>query len=156
MALAALLISFVSLAVAIGSFVYTRRRDHRDRDRRREERGPCFLGGIEPMNDGAWHRLWLELNSTEPLTSLMAELVRGAGVAFTSGQDGVDPAGPPTTARWDAPLAAGHRATWRVALEEDDRAKETLVRATCWRGKESWTVLVMVQVPPRAPRMYVL
>jgi hypothetical protein len=153
MAVAALIISILALAVALASTAYTRKQASEaeririiEDARRHEERQPVLRGWIESVNGGGWHRLWLQLESSEPLSRLKAEITADVGVLFTPSQTGVDHRGYSNNAAWDRPLDTGACACWRVELAED-RAERLQLRVTCSRGEDLWTVLVVVDVP---------
>ena len=100
MAVLAIVVSVLAVLVAGASARYsrqqaedTRRLARLEAERRREERTPRLVGEIESMNSGGWHRLWLRLESAEPLAHVHAEIIEGRGMSFTSGQHGVEPNG---------------------------------------------------------------
>ena len=94
------------------------------------------------MNGGHWWRLWLELDSTEPLTGLTIRVPDEPAWTFTPGQDGVPTSGG-KVAQWKRLERGGH-AFWRVDLHNDHGNARTQV--TCRRGKETWTVPVDVEM----------
>lgn len=155
MEIAALIVSIISLLVAIGSTVYARKVAGIETERRRDERIPTLIGETERVNE-AWYRLSLRLTSAWPLASLTAEIVEGDGVSFTPSQNGVS-AGAPSpirTARWGA-LGQGDPAVWRIQLAET--WSETIrLRVECCGGDgREWTVSVEVDTPHRPGRISV-
>ncbi len=161
MAVAALALSMVSIVIAVTSVVHARRQAvsteqmaSNDADRRRLERVPDLVGEIEPVNDGAWHRLRLRLLSDEALTGLTVEIIDGHGVAFTGSQNGVDSSSPYPIqlASWGS-LSPSETACWRVQLGEQG-STELWLLVTC-RGaaaKDRWTRTLKAEAPVGPPR----
>ena len=155
MAVAALAVSLVALVMAALSVVYTRRQTISaqqvakiDVERRKTERTPTFAGHIEDVNEGGWHRLVLRLTSAESLPGVAVEITEGRGVAFTTGQYGVDQSGAsPGKAQHAEALTPDSTAVWRIALAED-RAPVVRLSVTTRIDGDEWTVPVAVTVPP--------
>ncbi|ONH55457.1 hypothetical protein CcI49_28455 [Frankia sp. CcI49] len=156
MEITALVVSIISIVIALGSVVYTRRSTHIEEDRRRQERTPLFTCSIEAINDGMAHLLHLRLDTPWPLADITAEIVDGEGVAFTPSQDGVERTSAPIRTATFGRLVLGERATWRIDVA-DQRAAQIHARLTCTdRRGTSWPVLVSVDTPPRRTRIRVL
>ncbi|MCK9895223.1 hypothetical protein [Frankia sp. AgB32] len=155
MEITALIVSIISLVVAIGSTVYARQVARIEQERRKDERIPTLVGETERVN-GTWCRLRLQLTSDWPLAGIVAEIVEGDGVSFTPSQNGVEPGAqsPITTARWEA-LGQGDSAVWRIELAETWSTKIRL-RVGC-RGEDGreWSVSVEVKTPNRLTRISV-
>ncbi len=141
-----------ALVIAIGSWEFTRRRDVRDEERRHDEREPKIHGDTEPMSGGGWYRLWIELDSSEPLSGLSVLLPDKPEVlVFPDSQDGVELGAPRKTAEWAKPLEGGQRTMWRI--ETGEWGNETVrIWVTCWRprrGKpdQTWRVPVDIEGP---------
>lgn len=149
---AALIVSVLALLVSGGAVVYARRASQNDDARRHEERKPELLSGIKSMNGGSAHLLSLVLQSSEPLTGLVAEILDGRGIAFTASQDGVPPGGPSERAEWPGGLAVGERAAWRIDVPKDRLRGKFRLRVTCHRTDDSWTVLLPMRAPAGPPR----
>lgn len=155
MAVAALIIALLALIVSVGSGVYTRmqgletkRLAQIEAERRHEERKPVFVPQVEPVNGGAWYRLWLGLEDGPHLAGLDLEIIEARGVAFPPPQDGVDPRGrEPNIATWGE-IRPGERACWRIELwERQPREMRARVLARGVNG-ESWVIPLLVHVPP--------
>jgi hypothetical protein len=153
MAVAALIVSILSVIFTGGGLIYAHQQADSARKtadleaaRRHEERTPRLHGGIEPMNSGGWYRLWLELDSTEPLSGLVATLPADKGLAFPPSQDGVALGGPSLTATHEGQVQGGSRAAWRIELAEK-RARKVRVTVVCKRASEEWRLLVDTDVP---------
>jgi len=159
-AIAAFVVSLFALIVSSTAVLFTKRQSDAairtvalDAERRHQERTPTFDGGIELVNDGKWHRLWLRLTSPEALSSVEVEINEGSGVAFTTGQHGVNPTEPaPVLHIYTADehgatgLAPDERTAWRVQLSASRSPKVRLmVRSVI--GDDLWTVPIPVDVP---------
>jgi len=162
-AVAALGISVIALVIAVASAKYTRDQAVESRkmrqieaERRHQERTPEFAAEVEPVNDGAWFRLWLTLDGATPLHRIEAHLLDPEGASFTTGQDGVAAGNArPQDAVGDFPdgLLSGDRHCWRIELGKDPSAGTTVrVRVRC-HGRNAdgdpvaWTVLAQADVP---------
>lgn len=164
----AFVLSCFALPISVVSLVFVWRRDQRDKARRTDEekrhaweqerrhrdRTPKLHGGIEPMNEGAWHRLWVELDSGESLTSLRVELPDDAGLQFTPSQNGVGSDAVLAVADWND-LATTGRAVWRIE-QIVERKRTVRVVGRCRIGDDEWPVPVDIQTPSAPARFYML
>lgn len=98
MELAGVVIAVLALAVSIGSVLFTKRSADEtsalrtiESQRWQAERCPVLGVVIEEMNQGQWHRLWVTLESSEPLDSIRANILDDPEVWFADGQTGVQP-----------------------------------------------------------------
>ncbi|MFJ6671729.1 hypothetical protein ACIQMJ_11530 [Actinosynnema sp. NPDC091369] len=154
MIVAAFVVSVVALLLSLVSIMYTRQQAHAGKqvarieaERRLEERTPKFTAWVESM--GGWQRLWLRLETSEPLTRLVCTLVEAKGVSFTHSQNGVDPSSPAPikNASWDKVLEHGESACWSVAFEDNRTDKPTLrIRCYAEDGSE-WSVTISFEIP---------
>jgi hypothetical protein len=129
-----------------------------ERERRHEERRPRLSGHVENV-DGSWRRLWVVLESAEPLTGLEVALRPGQRAEFGPGMHGV--AGGPgrealsafaCDARGDpAGLTMYERAVWTIYVAPE-HADPLLLDATCHGGPgERWDhVLIEARTEPGA------
>lgn len=155
MALAALLVSILALLVAGLSALYTRKQANEaeatrriEQDRRHDERQPHLRARVEPVSNGAWCRLWLELESAEPVTATTVEIL-GSSITFPSNQQGVasgDQAPLIATSEGQSPLSQASPLCWRVLVDEGQEAQERLL-VTCHRGEERWQSVLSVDLP---------
>lgn len=120
-----------------------------------KQQAPTFKAQIEPVNDGGWHRLALQLEGPTDLDDVVVEVL-GGELVFTDGHNGVDRPddGRPRKA-WvysqdgvRTGLRLGEVAKWRVAAaEEHVESDEVQLRIEARAGKAVWRVLVPVAVP---------
>jgi len=121
---AAVLIAGLALVVSLGSVVFAKRSVDEARamraiesQRRHAERSPSLDGQVEEMNQGQWHRLWLNLKTSEPLDSVRADILDEPDVWFADGQTGVQPGvGRTRTAIWGGLSVGKREAAWRIAI----------------------------------------
>jgi hypothetical protein len=149
-------LSSLAILIAAASAVFTKSGRDETRqlrriedDRRHDERRPALHAELEDVDGGEWHRLWLVLESSEPLDSVGVEILDKADVSFADDQMGVKlGAGPTTVAAWNGLPVGVKEAAWRVVIGRD--APESIrLRTTPSIGGESWLVLLTVPVPSR-------
>lgn len=160
MNLAAFIVAGLALVVSIGSAVFAKRSADEARalraiesQRRHTERSPAFDAQVEEMsveeesNQGQWHRLWLVLETSEPLDSVRAEILDEPDVWFADGQTGVQPGvGRTRTAIWGAVPVGKRDAAWRIAIGK--RAPQSMrLLLTCAIGDDEWPLLLTVDLP---------
>ncbi|MGW3805871.1 hypothetical protein [Micromonospora sp. NPDC005113] len=120
-----------------------------------KQQTPTFKAQIEPVNDGGWHRLALQLEGPADLDDVVVEIL-GGELVFTDGHHGVDrpDIGRPHKA-WvysqdgmRTGLRLGEAARWRVAAaEEHVESDEVRLRIEARASDSAWKVLVPVTVP---------
>jgi len=159
-AIAAFVVSILAVVASSVAVFFTKRQSDAatrmaelEAERRHQERSPTFTGGIELVNDGQWHRLWLRLTSRERLSRVEVEITEGTGVSFTAGQYGVDPTktGPILQAHragehGATELAPDERTTWRIQLTEP-RSPEIRLAVHSTSGDAQWNTTVPISVP---------
>ena len=158
--LAAFVVASLALLVSLGSAVFAKRGADETRalraiesQRRHTERSPALNAQVEQMNveeqsnQGQWHRLWLILETSEPLDSMSAEILDEPDVWFADGQTGVQPGvGPTRTASWGALPVGKREAAWRLVVGKAAPPSMRLL-LTCSIGDHEWPVLLTVDLP---------
>jgi len=150
----AVTLSVVALLVSLGSAVFAKRGADETRllrqieaDRRHDERVPALSAHVEDVGPGQWHRLWLVLESAEPVDSVVAEIIDGPDVCFADGQTGVEPGiGRTLLASWGSLTIGTKDAAWRVVIGPT-APKQIRLHATCRIGNDAWPVLLTVPLP---------
>ncbi|ONH59672.1 hypothetical protein CcI49_17170 [Frankia sp. CcI49] len=156
MEITAFVVSIISLLVAVASAAYARQMARSDKERRRDERHPAFVGEIEMEEEGSWHsHLRLRLTSPWPLARLTVSIVEGHGVEFAPDQDGIIPtSSAPHLALDHGTLSTGDRMDWRVRVLAD-RSEEIRLRVI---GSDSdgrkWETAVYVATPPQLSQIF--
>ena len=107
-------------------------------------RTPSWKPSFDPSGDV----LSLRLHSNHPLENITATIVEGAGISFSTSQEGVDPAATsPVLQATDGPLQPAETAKWRLLLDQRrDRMLHLRVRGTASNG-ECWDVPVEIEIP---------
>lgn len=158
--LAAFIVASLALLVSVGSAVFAKRGADETRalraiesQRRHTERSPALGAQVDEMNveeesnQGQWHRLWLVLETPEPLDSVNAEILDEPDVWFADGQTGVQPSvGRTRTAIWGALPVGKREACWRIAIGKSAPHNMRLL-LTCSIGDDEWPVLLTVDLP---------
>ena len=152
--IAAVLIAGLAFVVSLGSVVFAKRSVDEARamrtiesQRRHAERTPALDAQVEEMNQGQWHRLWLILETSEPLDSVRADILDEPDVWFADGQTGVQPGvGRTRTAIWGAIPVGKREAAWRIAVGKAAPHSMRLL-LTCSIEDDEWPVLLAVDLP---------
>lgn len=143
------------MLVSIGSVLFAKRAVDEARalreiesGRRHDERAPTFRAEIEDMKGR--HRMWLVLETGEPIASAKVDITDGGDVYFTDSQTGVEPGvGRTKSAQWGRMTIGTKDAAWRVAIGPD-ASDQMCLRGTSTIGDESWQVLQTVPLPSTA------
>ena len=154
MVVAAFVMSVLAIVVSGVSVVYVRSQamaateiSDIERSRHLAERTPRFGAEVESMNDGGWFRLWLRLTSDQAMDEVEVTLDQDAGITFTSGQEGVDPADRSHLhAKVPSKLGQRERTAWGVALRKE-RPRQTTLLVQAQAGRDSWSTSLVVALP---------
>ena len=149
------LIALISLVVSVASAGFTgwqaiemRRARRIEEQRRHHERTPEFRAEVEPLNEGAWHRLWIVLTTPEALDSLTVTILEPHSVWFPPEQTGVEPASASKNASWGLVEPGMRNVAFRIEWEDDNSGLLRLsLRGT--RGPEIWNVQEAVELPEK-------
>ncbi len=147
-AIVALVVSVASAVFAGWQAVETRRVRQIEGGRRHEERTPTFRVGVEPLNDGQWHRVWVILTSAEALDSLAVTILDPQHAWFPSGQAGVEPGPDSKHASWGHVAPGVRDVAFRVQWDHDDSHVVRLALRSK-RGAERWGVQAEVELPAK-------
>jgi hypothetical protein len=147
-------LSAVAVVVSASSALYakqaadeTKKLRKIESDRRHNERTPTFRAEIEAMNAGQWYRMWLALETDEPVDGVEVEITDGKDVYFGDGQTGVEPGvGRTRSARWGRMTMGTKDAAWRIVVGPKAPI-EMRLRVTSAIGVENWQVLLTVPLP---------
>ncbi|MGI5223520.1 hypothetical protein [Actinoallomurus sp. CA-142502] len=156
MAVAALVISIVSLLVAGLAAWFTWRQTRAEeaatsieRKRHHAEREPAFEGRVKLVSNSGWHRLDLRLAQGGPLAKVTVTIVEGDGVEFAGNQYGVPGPAARATAFTINPLKRDELATWRVLLADSRSSRIRLVCECSDDAGDTWEVSTWVDLPPK-------
>ena len=179
MAIAALVLALAAVGIALAGLGYARKSARSsagsaeaaqrsadaaqdvagiERERRHEERRPRLSGHVENV-DGSWRRLWVILESAEPLTGLEVTLRPGQRAEFGPGMHGVaGAAGREALSAFacdahgnPAALTLDERAVWTIYVAPE-HAEPLLLDATCYgEHGERWDhILIEARTEPDA------
>jgi hypothetical protein len=135
----------ISATAAVVSALSARRSSRNAAAQAHDARTPSWKATFDSKGGGV---LSLRLHSNHPLESVTATIVEGAGISFSTSQQGVDPASSsPILQATAGPLQPADTAKWRLLLSQRrERMLHLRVRGTTSKG-ECWDVPVEVEIP---------